>query len=124
MLDVTVLFLEGSHASTSIGPLEVFEAAGSLYPFFTEGAPQPRFRVRTASLGGRPVHAAGAYSIQPEADVADIERTDLVFVPSGGADLALLLERNAPLADFLRRVCEAGSPSSRIGMGRGNRSRA
>ena len=109
MLDVTVLFLEGSHASTSIGPLEVFEAAGSLYPLFTEGEPRPEFRVRTASLGGRPVRAAGAYAIQPESDVADVERSDLVFVPSGGADLGLLLERHAALAGFLRRCYDAGA---------------
>jgi transcriptional regulator GlxA family with amidase domain len=55
------------------------------------------------------VQAAGAYSIQPGADIAEIERTDLAFVPSGGADLDLLLSRNAPVVDFLQRVHARGA---------------
>jgi transcriptional regulator GlxA family with amidase domain len=109
MLDVTVLFLEGSHASTSIGPLEVFDSAGSLFPMFTDGKGTPLFRVRTASIGGRPVRAAGGYAIQPDAAVDDVGPTDLVFVPSGGADLEALLARNGPVEAFLRDAFAGGA---------------
>jgi transcriptional regulator GlxA family with amidase domain len=109
MLDVTLLFLEGGHASTSVGPLEVFEAAGCLYPFFTDEPQRARFRVRTASLDGRPVRAAGAYAIQPDAALHEVGHTDLVFVPSGGADLDRSLALNAPLVDFLRRAYADGA---------------
>jgi transcriptional regulator GlxA family with amidase domain len=109
LIDVTVLFLEGSHASTSVGPLEVFEAAGSLWNVLVEGDPVPRFRVRSASIGGGPVRAAGPYAIQPDAAVEEIGSTDLVFVPSGGIDLDASLTRNAPVVDFLRSAWGDGA---------------
>src|SRR5438045_3572389 len=58
MIDVTVLFLEGTFASTATGPMDVFNHAGSLWNSLTGTAPRPRFRDTTARLAGRPVHAA------------------------------------------------------------------
>lgn len=109
MIDVTVLFLEEGHASTSIGPLEVFRATGVLWNLWTSSEPEPRFEVRSASIGGRAVRAEGPYAIQPDHDLDAIGATDLVFVPSAGVGLDALLERNAEVIPFLAEQRERGA---------------
>jgi transcriptional regulator GlxA family with amidase domain len=109
MLDVTVLFLDGGHASTSIGPLEIFRDAGGLASALANQPDPPRFRVRSASIGGRPVRPEGPCTIQPDQALEAVSETDLVFVPSGGVDLDALLARNAPVVEFVRRAHARGA---------------
>jgi transcriptional regulator GlxA family with amidase domain len=109
MLDVTVLFLEHGHASTATGPLEVFRDAGVLWNVLRGESAEPRFRVRSASIGGHPIRPDAPYTIRPDLSLDDVERTDLVFVPSAGLGLEALLERNAPAVDFLRRMRAGGA---------------
>jgi transcriptional regulator GlxA family with amidase domain len=102
LIDVAVLFLEQGHASTAVGPLEVFRAAGTLWNVLTNVEVAPRFRVRTASIGGRSVRVEGGYALQPEHALEQAEGSDLVFVPSAGLGLDAILARNAPVIAFLR----------------------
>ena len=55
MVEVTVLFLDGTFSSTAVGPMEIFRHAGTLWNFLTGNRPAPRFRVATASVDGRAV---------------------------------------------------------------------
>jgi len=57
VLDVTVILLDDGYASTAIMPIEVFHSAGALWQVLKGHAPEPRFRVTTASLDGRPVRS-------------------------------------------------------------------
>jgi len=109
MLDVTILFVEDGHASTAIGPLEVFRDAGRLWNQLTGEAERPAFRVRSASIGRRGIRANGPYTIQPDEALEEIGTTDLVFVPSAGLDLDGLLERNAPIVEFLGQAYARGT---------------
>jgi transcriptional regulator GlxA family with amidase domain len=109
LIDVTVLFLERGHASTAAGPLEVFRAAGVLWNVLRGEPGEPHFRVRSASIGGRPVRPDAPYTIQPDLALEDVGTTDLVFVPSAGLGLDELLARNAPAIDFLRRARTGGA---------------
>ena len=109
MIDVTVLFLDEGHASTAIGPLEVFRDAGVLWGQLTGVPVRPRFRVRSASIGGRPVRANASYTIHPDEALDMITDTDLVFVPSVGLDLDASLLRNEPVVAFLRRMRASGA---------------
>jgi transcriptional regulator GlxA family with amidase domain len=109
MIDVTVLFLDDGHASTSIGPLEIFRDAGGLWSTLANQPDEPRFRVRSASIGGRPVRPEGPCTIQPDQALEDVGETDLVFVPSGGVDLDALLARNAPVVELVRRAHAGGA---------------
>ena len=52
VLDVTVVLLEDGYASTAVGPIEVFHSAGLLWNWLHGATPQPRFRVRVASIDG------------------------------------------------------------------------
>lgn len=109
MLDVTVVFMDGGHASTAIGPLEVFRDAGSLWNALQDEPAEPSFRVRSASIGGRPVRPDGPYTLQPDESLESIASTDLVFVPSGGLDLDRMLIEQAPVVDFLQRMAAGGA---------------
>jgi transcriptional regulator GlxA family with amidase domain len=108
-IDVTVLFLEEGHASTAVGPLEVFRAAGVLWNTWTEQPHEPRFRVRSASIGGRAVRPEGPCTITPDHALEEVGATDLVFVPSAGIGLDELLARNRPVVDFLRASHAGGA---------------
>jgi transcriptional regulator GlxA family with amidase domain len=109
VLDVTVLFLERGHASTAAGPLEVFRDAGVLWNVLRNESAEPRFRVRSASIGGRAVRPDAPYTIQPDLALDAVGATDLVFVPSAGLGLDELLARNAPVIAFLRRARAGGA---------------
>ena len=53
-----VLLLNGNFASTTVGPIEVFHSAGVLWNTLQGQAPEPRFRVRIASIRGKSVGSA------------------------------------------------------------------
>jgi len=112
-IQVTVLFLDGGHTSTAVGPLEVFRDAGVLWNELAGEPHAPRFRVRTASIDGAPVRPTSAdaafFTVQPEAALDAVRDSDLVFVSSGGLPIAEVIARNAPIVDFLRDVHARGA---------------
>jgi transcriptional regulator GlxA family with amidase domain len=108
MTEVTILVLDGTFSSTAIGPMEVFRHAGALWNSLTGEPPAPRFRVTTASVGGRPVQCDGPIRIQPVAALTAIRKTELIFVPSTGPNVEDMVERNAPVVPWLRRWHKRG----------------
>ena len=109
MIDVTVVFLEGTFSSTAVGPMEVFRHTGTLWSLLTGARPAPRFRVTTASLDGRAVRCDGAIRIRPDAALADVRGPDLIFIPTTGLSLDDAVERNAPVIPWLRRWHKRGA---------------
>lgn len=109
MIDVTVLLAQGGHASTALGPLEVFRDAGRLWNAL-QGAPEsPQFRVRTATPGRQPVRPDGPYQIVPDEALEDVGETDIVFVPSIGLDLERALNMHGELIPFVRDAHARGA---------------
>jgi len=108
MIEVTVLFLDGTFSSTAIGPMEVFRHAGTLWNFLTGKRQVRRFRVTTASVDGHAVRCDGPIDIQPMAALKDIRGTDLIFIPTTGLSLDDVVERNAPVVPWLRRRHKRG----------------
>jgi transcriptional regulator GlxA family with amidase domain len=102
-LDVTVVLLEQGYASTAIGPIEVFHSAGVLWNWLRGDAPQPRFRVRIASIDGKAVTSLCALGMTPQCAIGDIEHTDIIIVPASGWDLMDLIAKNTALVPWLRR---------------------
>lgn len=109
MTDVTILFLDGTFSSTAVGPMEVFRHTGSLWNLLTGTKPDPRFRVTTASADGRMVHCDGAIKIQPDTSISTIRKTDLIFIPTTGLSIDDVVERNAPVVPWLRRLHKRGA---------------
>src|SRR5262245_39973171 len=97
VLEVTVVLLEAGYASTAIGPIEVFHSAGVLWNFFHGDAPQPRFRVRVASVDGAGVTSLCSLGLKPECAIGDIKRTDIIIVPASGLDVQERIARNTSL---------------------------
>ena len=109
MLDVVVLLLGGNYASTAIGPVEVFHSAGSLWNVLIGGKAEPRFRVITASMDGGSVMSAYPVALSPQAAIDDIERADVVIVPSSGLDFDKELACHLRLMPWLRRMHQQGA---------------
>lgn len=103
VLDVTVVMLDGGYASTAIGPIEVFQSAGWLWPMLRGGTPQPRFRVKVATLDGRSVSGPCGLVMTPPCSLADIDRTDIVVLGTAGLDKHAGIARDKRLLGFLRK---------------------
>ena len=71
LLDVTVVLLEDGYSSTAIAPIEIFHSAGVVWNWLHGEAVRPRFRVRTASIDGRKVSAAGSLGLIPDCAIND-----------------------------------------------------
>jgi len=109
MLDITVLFCRGSYVSTSLMPIEIFHAAGFMWNLCMGQEPQPHFKITSVSIDGNPVDAAGPVRLTPDKALSDIDKTDLVFVPTAGYDIDELLKANAASLDWLRRLHDNGA---------------
>lgn len=102
-LDVTVVLLEGVYASTAIGPIEVFHAAGTLWNWLHGEAEKPRFRVHIASLDGGSVTGFYPLGLVPHCSIKDILHTDIIIVPTSGWDVRQHIAKNTPLLPWLRK---------------------
>ena len=109
LIDVTVVILEGGYSSTAIGPIEVFHSAGRLWNSLRGEPLQPRFRVRTASVDGKPVRTVCSIGLQPELSIAGIRRTDIVILPASGLDIQDRIARHTRLIPWMRRMHERGA---------------
>jgi transcriptional regulator GlxA family with amidase domain len=104
MLDVTVVLLDDGYASTALMPIEVFHSAGALWRELQGERPDPRFRVTTASIGGKPVKSPyGGLSMAPETAVEDVDRTDIAIIPTSGLAFDEKLIENSALLPWLQK---------------------
>jgi len=117
MLDVTVVLLDDGLSSTGVMPVEIFHSAGRLWNALNDDPADPPFQVRTVSIDGGPVRSPYGLRILPEGSIADVDRTDIVIVPTSGLDLDLKLVENSALLPWLRRHYEAGAFVAGVCMG-------
>jgi transcriptional regulator GlxA family with amidase domain len=109
ILDVTVVLTEASFASTSVGPIEIFHSAGTLWNFFHGEAPAPRFRVRVASVDGGSVSTLCALGLTPECSIEEIDHTDIIILPASGLDVQDRIARTSGILPWLRSWHERGA---------------
>jgi len=109
MLDVTVVLLHDGMASTAIMPVEIFHAAGALWNELHDRPPERAFRVRTVSLDGGPVRSPYGVAFTPESRLEEVERTDIVIVPTSGLELDPKFIENSALLPWLKRHYEQGA---------------
>lgn len=117
MLDVTVVLLDDGLSSTAIMPVEIFHSAGRLWNALQDEPDAAAFNVRTVSITGAPVKSPYGLSILPEGSIADVERTDIVIVPTSGLELDLKMVENCALLPWLRRQYEQGAYVAGVCMG-------
>jgi len=109
VLDVTVVLLDDGPTSTAIMPVEIFSFAGVLWNQLHDRPPEPGFRVRTVSIDGHTVRSPYGLKIVPEGAVADVERTDIVIIPTSGLELTPKFVENSALLPWLRKQYAQGA---------------
>ncbi|GAA0325094.1 GlxA family transcriptional regulator [Sphingomonas oligophenolica] len=109
MLDVTIMLLDDGLSSTAVMPAEIFHCAGALWNELNDKPAEPAFRVRTVSLNGSPVHSPTGFSVAPGGAIGDVDRTDILIVPTSGLEFDGKLLENSALLPHLRRHYEQGA---------------
>jgi transcriptional regulator GlxA family with amidase domain len=117
MLDVTVVLLDDGMSSTAIMPVEIFHSAGALWNDLHARPAEPAFRVTTVSLNGGPVRSPYGLGLQPQAAIGDIERSDIVIVPTSGLEMDAKLVENSALLPWLRHHYAQGAYVAGVCMG-------
>jgi transcriptional regulator GlxA family with amidase domain len=113
-----VVLLDDGYASTALMPIEVFHSAGALWRELKGEQPEPRFRVVTASIDGRPVRSPYAgLSMAPQYAIEEVRRSDIVIVPTSGLALDEKLIENSALLPWLRMHYAEGGYIAGVCMG-------
>jgi len=117
MFEVTVVLLDDGLSSTAIVPVEIFHAAGALWNDLHDRPAEPAFRVTTVSLDGGSVRSPYGLGLAPAKSIDQIERTDIVVVPTSGLELDPKLIENCALLPWLRKHYEQGAYVAGVCMG-------
>jgi transcriptional regulator GlxA family with amidase domain len=118
ILDVCVVLLDDGYASTALMPIEVFHSAGALWRELKGEAPEPRFRVTTASVDGKPVRSPYAgLTMAPQCAIGEVSRADIVIVPTSGLELDGKFVENSALLPWLRMHYAKGGYLAGVCMG-------
>lgn len=102
-LDVAILMFDDGLSSTAVMPTEILHSAGNLWNTLNAEPAHPAFRVRTVSVDGKAVRSPYGFQIQPEATIDQVDRADIVVVPTSGLDLDIKLIEHSALLPWLRR---------------------
>lgn len=117
MFDVTVVLLDDGLSSTAIMPVEIFHSAGLLWHDLNDTPAHPAFRVRTVSMTGAAVRSPYGLALSPQGSIHDVDRTDIVVVPTSGLELDLKLVENSALLPWLRKHYDQGAYIAGVCMG-------
>ncbi len=109
LVDVTIVVFEDGYASTAIAPIEIFHSAGVVWNWLHGETVHPRFRVRTASIDGRKVNAAGSLGLTPDCAIGDIKHTDIIIIAAPGWDVLDEIAKNTTLVPWVKRWHDRGA---------------
>jgi len=118
MLEVSVVLFDDGYASTALMPIEVFHSAGALWRELRGETPEPRFRVTAVTIDGgavRPPYAG--MTMTPHCAIDEVDKTDIVIVPTSGLALDAKLVANSALIPWLRKHHDAGAYLAGVCMG-------
>ncbi|EPX78506.1 GlxA family transcriptional regulator [Salipiger mucosus] len=108
-LNVAVILVSEGYASTAVGPIEVFSAAGTMWNEMRGDDPEPRFRVTTASIDGAPVRSAYGLNIAPDCAITDLGPVDLIMVSASGPVPEDWMARHAAIPPWLAERYRGGT---------------
>lgn len=108
-LDVAVVLVNDGYASTAVGPIEVFSAAGTMWNEMCGDLPEPQFRVTTASIDGAPVRSAYGLNIAPDCAITDLGLVDLIMVSASGPVPDEWMARHAAIPPWLAARYRGGT---------------
>ncbi len=115
MTHVTVLAIEHGLASSITIPLEMIRAADVIQRIRQRAA--PKHHIAIASHDGKPAVMTGGISIMAEQSVAQIEKTDLIFIPALWGNPNATVNKHPGICDWLRQQHSAGASICSVGTG-------
>ncbi len=80
MRNITILALDGASLSSIAIPLDIFGSVGVLWNVLFGLKPKPLFKVKTASVDGKPVKTLSGISITPNYAIEDAGDIDLIII--------------------------------------------
>ena len=108
MLEVTILGLYNSMATTIFGPMDILNQAGRLWNRVSKSPQTPFFDVSIASADGKPIQCLNKVLIQPHCSIESIQKTDLIIIASA-TYIEEILQTSPELLPWLRRQYNQGA---------------
>lgn len=115
MTHVTILAIEHGLASSITIPLEMIRAADVIKNIRRPDSPKNHITI--ASHDGKPSTMTGGIIIQAEQALAQIERTDLIFIPALWGNPNAIVKRHPEICQWLRTQYDAGATICSVGTG-------
>lgn len=109
-IDVSIVVFPESDPSVIYGVFDTLYAPGVFWNRMEGREEQPLFRPRLVAASSGPIELCTKVTVMPHVSVADVARTDVVFVPNVmvyTADCIRKLDRR--LIDWIRDMHEAGA---------------
>ena len=82
MKHVTILGLTGSSGTMITGPFDIFYYAGRMWNDILGIKMSPFFTVEIVNSASKPIPCEGGYTIHPHRDMHEINKTELILIPS------------------------------------------
>nr|WP_136252333.1 helix-turn-helix domain-containing protein [Ningiella ruwaisensis] len=113
---VTIVGFNGALASAITGALDIFSFAGVSWQRLNQQRVQQRFKVQIASMHGLPFECTNKLTLQAHCDIASLNETDILLIPTVGASIEKVLNENEQLCTHLKRLanydCDVASNCS------------
>ncbi len=108
MINVTILGLYNSMATTIFGPMDILNQAGRLWNRVGKTPQTPFFDVAIASADGQPIQCLNKVQIQPHCSIESIQKTDLIVIASA-TYIEQILQTSPELVPWIRRQYNQGA---------------
>ena len=106
---VTILGYDQAYASAITGVLDLFALAGVTWQRMQGMKPNQAFDVQLASLSGKPIRCINQLEIKSHVSIEEVEKTDLLLIPTIGGDIEQVLDANSALLSHLREHYRNGT---------------
>lgn len=106
MYKVAVVLYEGCYLSSLTGPIDAFQIANA-HIKARKGQDLAPFTWQTVSMEAGPVETSGGFNLSADVTIDNAEHFDFIYIPAflykGSKELDSMLQKMAPLIDWLRR---------------------
>ncbi|RYD82839.1 MAG: helix-turn-helix domain-containing protein [Sphingobacteriales bacterium] len=114
MKHISILVPEGAILGSLEGSRQLLTQVNSFYAM--RGAP-PLFHVQLVGLNRNTQLSGGKFTVNPDALLNDIEKTDLIIIPAVDGDLNIALERNKDFIPWISQMHKNGSEVASLCLG-------
>ena len=112
MKHLTILVPNGqNNLSSIVGPFKIFNRANS---YFLEKPKRQVFHIELAGTNSQVDFYEGLFSVNPQKDIRDIQKTDLIIIPSLNHQYEKTIKGNEVMINWLRDHYKSGTEIASI----------